>query len=48
MQVSAGRGREVTSNRSFDTDTLRHYAAIRAWEHNSRGAMSQNAGQLRR
>jgi len=37
-----------SSNKSFDTDTLRQGAASRAGERTSRGALPQRAGQLRR
>jgi hypothetical protein len=38
----------MSSNKSFDTDTQRHYAAKRAGERTHRGAMPLRAGQLQR
>jgi hypothetical protein len=38
----------MRSNRSFDADTQRHWAARRAGERTRRGAMSLPVGQLQR
>lgn len=46
--LSESREGTLRSNKSFDTDTLRHGAATRAGERTSRGALPQRAGQLRR